>query len=191
GRRHGGGRGFAMPTTARCPNASCGHVSRLVGDPLGRIFRCPRCLTKLPTAPATAADSGWRAIRRPSLRTGGGTTPAGEARAGGVRWGSRPRPPPAGLPAGIGAGSWGGVALAEEDSAEFGGWHEFDGRSTYGLGSDPALGPDESGEVFVEPVSPPGGPASAWSAASMPGPVSGSTIAAGSAPTGPVGSRHP
>src|SRR5262249_55630936 len=69
------------------------------------------------------------------------------------------------------------------DSAEFGGWHEFDGRSTYGLGSDPALGPDESGEVFVEPVSPTGGPASAWGAASMPVPVSGATIAAVSAPS--------
>ena len=31
-----------------CPNAACGRVSHLGVDPLGRIFRCPRCLTKLP-----------------------------------------------------------------------------------------------------------------------------------------------
>ena len=68
GRRHGGGRGLLMPAIARCPNASCRQVSQLVNDPLGRIFRCPRCLTKLPTAPAAAADSGWTAIVRPTLR---------------------------------------------------------------------------------------------------------------------------
>ena len=32
----------------QCPNAACGRVSHLGIDPLGRIFRCPRCLTKLP-----------------------------------------------------------------------------------------------------------------------------------------------
>ena len=31
----------------QCPNAACGRVSHLGIDPLGRIFRCPRCLTKL------------------------------------------------------------------------------------------------------------------------------------------------
>src|SRR6516225_4291062 len=60
-------------TTARCPNPCCGQVSHLIDDPLGRIFRCPRCLRKLPAAPAAAADSGWTAILRPSLRPGTGT----------------------------------------------------------------------------------------------------------------------
>ena len=48
-----------------CPNAACGRVSHLGVDPLGRIFRCPRCLTKLPSAPATAADTGWTAVLGP------------------------------------------------------------------------------------------------------------------------------
>src|SRR6516164_6731160 len=61
-----------MTASTRCPNRACGQVSQLVDDPLGRIFRCPRCLTKLPTAPAAAADSGWTAIMRPSLRPGAG-----------------------------------------------------------------------------------------------------------------------
>ena len=71
--------GFAMPMTARCPNASCGHVSRLVDDPLGRIFRCPRCLTKLPTAPAAAADAGWTTMVRPALRAGAEVTSGRQA----------------------------------------------------------------------------------------------------------------
>jgi eukaryotic-like serine/threonine-protein kinase len=53
-----------------CPNTACGRVSHLGIDPLGRIFRCPRCLTKLPSAPATAGDSQWTAVLgppRPSL----------------------------------------------------------------------------------------------------------------------------
>ncbi len=59
-------------TIAQCPNPTCRHVSHLGEDPLGRVFRCPHCLTKLPTAPATAADSGWRnvlGIPRPGLKT--------------------------------------------------------------------------------------------------------------------------
>ena len=51
-----------MPTEVRCPNPSCGRTSRLGEDPLGRIFRCPRCLAKLPAAGATAVDSGWTAV---------------------------------------------------------------------------------------------------------------------------------
>ena len=54
----------------QCPNTGCGRVSHLGVDPLGRIFRCPRCLTKLPSAPAAAADTGWTAVLgppRPSL----------------------------------------------------------------------------------------------------------------------------
>ena len=56
--------------TVQCPNTACGRVSHLGDDPLGRIFRCPRCLTKLPSASAAAADSRWTAVLgppRPSL----------------------------------------------------------------------------------------------------------------------------
>jgi eukaryotic-like serine/threonine-protein kinase len=59
-------------TVVRCPNPICKYESHLGEDPLGRIFRCPHCLTKLPTAPAAAADSGWRAvlgIPRPGLKS--------------------------------------------------------------------------------------------------------------------------
>src|SRR5262249_47623702 len=162
-------------TNARCSNASCGHVTRLVDDPLGRIFRCPRCLTKLPTAPAMAADSGWKAIRRPSLRTGGRSTSDREVRPARVRSASRARSHPAAVAAGV--DSWGGVALVDDDPSGFVGGYDFDEGSAYGLGSDPAFRPDESGEVLVEPMSQPGSLASGWSAASMPGPVSASTLA--------------
>ena len=56
-----------MTTIARCPNPSCGRVSHLGADQLGRIFRCPRCLTKLPTG-ATGSDSGWTAALGPLPR---------------------------------------------------------------------------------------------------------------------------
>jgi hypothetical protein len=51
-----------VPTQIQCPNPSCGRTSHLGEDPLGRIFRCPRCLAKLPTTGATAVDSGWTAV---------------------------------------------------------------------------------------------------------------------------------
>ena len=54
-----------MTAIVQCPNNGCGRVSHLGDDPLGRIFRCPHCLTKLPAAPAATADSGWRAILGP------------------------------------------------------------------------------------------------------------------------------
>jgi eukaryotic-like serine/threonine-protein kinase len=60
--------------TVHCSNAECGRVSHLGVDPLGRIFRCPHCLTKLPSAPATAADTGWTAVLgppRPALDSSG------------------------------------------------------------------------------------------------------------------------
>lgn len=164
-----------MPAIARCPNASCRQVSQLVDDPLGRIFRCPRCLTKLPTAPAAAADSGWTAIVRPTLRAGSRASGA-EARSG-----TRVRPARvvvgAGAVAEAGADGWGGigVALADGDSGDFDGLDSggvlvgglgLQGGSGSGTGSDPAFGPDESGEVYVEPLSHAGSRASAWSAAS-------------------------
>src|SRR5437763_3687069 len=73
GSREEEGGVVAASTRTRCPNRSCGRVSQLVDDPLGRIFRCPGCLTKLPTAPAAAADSGWTTIMRPSLHPGVGS----------------------------------------------------------------------------------------------------------------------
>ena len=172
-----------MPAIARCPNASCRRVSQLVDDPLGRIFRCPRCLTKLPTAPAAAADSGWTAIVRPTLRAG---SQAGgiESRPVRARSGTRVRTARVAVGAGVGADAdadeWGGVgvALADGDSGDFDGIEDFgsgaalaggpglEGRSG-GSGSDPSFGLDESGEVFVEPLSHPGSLVSAWSAASV------------------------
>ena len=59
------GENIMTTLIVHCPNAACGRVSHLGVDPLGRIFRCPRCLTKLPTAPATAADTGWTAVLDP------------------------------------------------------------------------------------------------------------------------------
>jgi tRNA A-37 threonylcarbamoyl transferase component Bud32 len=167
-----------MPAIARCPNASCGRVSQLVDDPLGRIFRCPRCLTKLPTAPAAAADSGWTGIVRPSLRAGARARGV-DARSARTRAGSRGRANPAAI--GGGAGTWGGVALADGDPADSGsggvliGGFDLDGSSVYGAGSDPAFGLDESDEVFIGPLSRPGSRASA------------STVAAVSAPSVAVG----
>jgi tRNA A-37 threonylcarbamoyl transferase component Bud32 len=155
---------------------------------LGRIFRCPRCLTKLPTAPAAAADSGWTAIVRPSLR-GGREISGRDGRPSGGRSGPDP--------AGIGAGSWDGgvgIALADGDSVDFGVGLDANGRGAYGLGSDPGYGPDESGEIFIEPISQAGSRTSAWSAASRSGlapstPVaSASTAVSVSAPSVAVGS---
>ena len=64
------GENIMTTLIVHCPNAACGRVSHLGVDPLGRIFRCPRCLTKLPAAPATAGDARWTAVLgppRPSL----------------------------------------------------------------------------------------------------------------------------
>ena len=57
-----------MARVIQCPNLLCGRTSQLGEDPLGRIFRCPRCLTKLPTAEANAADSGWTNVLGPLPR---------------------------------------------------------------------------------------------------------------------------
>ena len=57
-----------MARVMQCPNPSCGRTSHLGEDPLGRIFRCPRCLTKLPTAEVSAADSGWTNVLGPLPR---------------------------------------------------------------------------------------------------------------------------
>ncbi|WP_165251538.1 serine/threonine-protein kinase [Paludisphaera soli] len=57
-----------MTTIAHCPNPSCGRLSPLGDDPLGRIFRCPRCLTKLRAGEPTASDSGWTVAAAPAPR---------------------------------------------------------------------------------------------------------------------------
>ncbi len=57
-----------MARVVQCPNPSCGRTSHLGEDPLGRIFRCPRCLTKLPTAEVSTVDSGWTNVLGPLPR---------------------------------------------------------------------------------------------------------------------------
>ena len=162
-----------MTVSTRCPNRSCGCVSQLVDDPLGRIFRCPRCLTKLPTAPAAAADSGWTAVMRPTLRgrlerraDGGLRTNRADARArrnlAGVATIGRD-----GHPLGFESGEMAiGVAYREFD----------DERQRTAPGSDPGLGFDESGEMIAEPFSRSGSLVSAWSSPSR----SRASVASGS-----------
>ena len=84
----------------QCPNTGCGRVSHLGEDPLGRIFRCPHCLTKLPTAAAAAADSRWTAVFRaprpgawkvgcqtdPAVAMGSSTATASVLDAAGALW---------------------------------------------------------------------------------------------------------
>ncbi len=160
-----------MTASTRCPNRACGQVSQLVDDPLGRIFRCPRCLTKLPTAPAAAADSGWTALIRPSLHPGVGSW---EARAG--RAATRGR-----------AGA--AVAVADPDeepscfqSGELGAvGFDLDEESRYGPESDPGLDAVHSSAVFIEPFSHPGSLVSAWSTASKTEGVSATALAPGGA----------
>jgi hypothetical protein len=52
-----------MALVVRCRNAECGRPTQLGEDPLGRVFRCPHCRTKLPSS------SGAAAIRTPDLGT--------------------------------------------------------------------------------------------------------------------------
>jgi tRNA A-37 threonylcarbamoyl transferase component Bud32 len=165
-----------MTASTRCPNRACGQVSQLVDDPLGRIFRCPRCLTKLPTAPAAAADSGWTALMRPSLHP---RVRSGGARAS--RAGTRGRATAV------------AVADPEERSSgfesaelEIGGELGLDDESQYGSGSDPGLHLGQSSAVFVEPFSHPGSLVSAWSSALKT--VSGSATSAARSAARSIGS---
>ena len=59
-----------MATVVQCSNSTCCRTSHLGDDPLGRIFRCPRCLTKLPTTGASTSDSGWTKVLGPLPRRG-------------------------------------------------------------------------------------------------------------------------
>ena len=57
-----------MLMVAQCPNPSCRRSSHPGEDPLGRIFRCPRCLTKLPATGTNTTDSSWTAVLGPLPR---------------------------------------------------------------------------------------------------------------------------
>ena len=160
-------------TIVQCPNAACGRVSGLAEDPLGRIFRCPRCLTKLPTAAASAADSGWTAVMESSRFGNGGRS---RARAAQSRRQTPFNPAP-------------GAANGRDRQATV-----FDGVETslsfsampMGAASSPPdddlsselrLGPDDSGEVLIEPVSSRSRPGSTWESPSR----SSATITAAAA----------
>jgi eukaryotic-like serine/threonine-protein kinase len=130
-----------MTAFAQCPNPACGHVSHLADDPLGRIFRCPRCLTKLPTAPVTASDSGWTTVVRPGWAR---TSTSDRAL---VRARSVIDPGPLGL----GVASVGSTTL-ESDEILVGPFALDRGRQeTQQL--YPELEREDSGEVFVGPLS--------------------------------------
>jgi len=45
-----------MSALVRCPNPDCGHLSRVSQDPPGRVFRCPRCQSKLRNGTGVRAD---------------------------------------------------------------------------------------------------------------------------------------
>ncbi len=57
-----------MARDVQCPNPACGRITCLGEDPLGRVFRCPRCLTKLPAPDISAVDSGWTRVLGPLPR---------------------------------------------------------------------------------------------------------------------------
>ena len=144
-----------MTAIVQCPNAACGRLSHLGQDPLGRIFRCPRCLTKLPSASASAGDSGWTAILgRPRPRrahTGVETSQATRSfKLGLDRYNHSAR-------------VWNSLAAGSDETLVEG----FDLVSRYdcsGITNSPTgLGPDDSGEVLVFPV---GCSNSVWGAAS-------------------------
>ncbi len=46
-----------MSALVRCPNPDCGHLSCVSHDPPGRVFRCPRCQSKLRGGMAVKSDS--------------------------------------------------------------------------------------------------------------------------------------
>ncbi len=174
-------------TIVQCPNAACGRVSGLAEDPLGRIFRCPRCLTKLPTAAASAADSGWTAVMESSRFGNGGRSLAKVVQ-------SRRQTP---LNPAVGGASNGRdrratVFDAVETSLAF-------GAMPLGAASSPSdddssselrLGPDDSGEVVIAPVSSRSRSGSTWesqsrSSATMTAAASGALASpSGSLPMG-------
>ncbi len=138
-----------MAAVVQCPNPACGKVSHLGEDPLGRIFRCPRCRTKLPAVPSSASDSGWTAVLGvPRLGLG-----ASRARLS-AKWAQ-----PAAALAGWTAATTCSAAF-ESGEVMVGDLDSRDGESGYS--SHPGLGPDDSGEVCIDPFSQSGGSAMGW-----------------------------
>jgi eukaryotic-like serine/threonine-protein kinase len=148
-----------MTAVLQCPNAACRRLSHLGDDPLGRIFRCPHCLVKLPTASARAADSQWTAVVGPPRL---GLRQQHRARQ------SAPSSPT--LATAIGNG-WNSPAWRPDKT--WGSAPESD--SEYECSSDPGvqsgLGPEDSGEVLIKPILGDSRSGSAW------GTASGSSIA--------------
>ena len=139
----------------QCPNTGCGRLSHLGDDPLGRIFRCPHCLTKLPSAAATAADSAWTAVLglpRP------GVASLVSRRIQPWRW-VQP------IPAASGARAW--------DSSGFESGEVLVGTVDLNWPWEPdhrsqsELGPEDSSEVLIEPFFSDGRSTSGWDAALM------------------------
>ena len=134
-----------MSAILQCPNSACGRQSRLGDDPLGRIFRCPRCLTKLPAAAATAADSRWTMIvgpprqgcGKPKFQSSHSSDWAMATTISGMAVGRARRS--------LVHKRAGGTSLGP---IEVGNDHSYSLIENSLLG----LGPDESGEVLIEPV---------------------------------------
>jgi eukaryotic-like serine/threonine-protein kinase len=134
----------------QCPNTGCGRVSHLGDDPLGRIFRCPHCLAKLPTSPAAAADSGWTAVLGPPRL---GTGRLGIRPFGTWSWArSNPRVPGARV---------GGCSDFESGEVLVGAV-DLDWEGEHDHRSCARLGPDDSSEVLIEPFIADGRSASGW-----------------------------
>jgi tRNA A-37 threonylcarbamoyl transferase component Bud32 len=146
-----------MAAIVQCPNCACGQHSHLADDPLGRIFRCPHCRTRLPAASALAADAGWTTIigaprsryHEPAFKVSPYRTksnPGSVSRATGSGWVS---------------------PLLRSTEPRDKGCEE-----NHHLGRLPlpvcilGLGPDESGELLIEPVSQGLGSGSAWKSSS-------------------------
>ncbi|WP_165229620.1 protein kinase domain-containing protein [Aquisphaera insulae] len=118
-----------MTTVVQCPNPTCGRTTALGEDPLGRIFRCPRCLTKLPTAGASTSDSGWTSVLGPLPRR---CPPAARRGASAAR---ATAPPP-------------GIESGEFLAAAFGPRVDEPSTSGHSLAHDL----QESGEVYIGPL---------------------------------------
>lgn len=145
-----------MAAILHCPNTACGRISHLGDDPLGRIFRCPRCHTRLPAASATATDPRWTAVG--SLQ----------------RFGDRKRSFQS-----THAHRWVGSTLSpainaawnnpvRERSATIRGTGNVNHLSGWSAtsGGDLVLGPDDSGEIVIAPVLANCHPDSTWTTTS-------------------------
>ena len=134
-----------MSAILQCPNSACGRQSRLGDDPLGRIFRCPRCLTKLPAAPATAADSRWTAIMDPR-RHGCGKAKFRSSHSS--YWSMATAIPSTAVGMAHRSSGYNRAGRTPVGAIEVGNGYSSSPIENSLLG----LGPDESGEVLIEPV---------------------------------------